>query len=190
MGNRQFVTIRAATAAEICAHFDLKSGARQLMRDGMDLGEFVDALTANKQYLAGIDFVAHALPAREGIWWGCLCVQHACGDALSAPDWAACRAAAKWVLRPTEENRAAAKAPAEVAGLGSPAGALAVAANQTGGNIAPPKAPPMAPGPFAPAKAVAMAVKLAATKGDPVRILDRQRSYFELGIAVAEGRYT
>lgn len=190
MGDGQLVKIRAATAAEVSAHFDLNKDARQLLRDGMAPREFVEALMANNQYLAGIDFVAHALPAREAIWWGCLCVQHACGDALSAPDWAARRAAVQWVLRPTEENRAAAKAPAEVAGLGSPAGALAAAANQTGGNMAPPKAPPMAPAPWAPAKAVAMAVKLAATKGNPVRIIDRQRSYFELGVAVAEGRYT
>src|SRR6516165_6189480 len=120
MGNGQLVKIRAATAAEVSAHFDLNVEARQLLRDGLAPREFVDALMANKQYLAGIDFVAHALPAREGIWWGCLCVQHACGDALAASDWAACRAAVQWVLWPSEENRAAAKAPAEAAGLGSP----------------------------------------------------------------------
>jgi hypothetical protein len=189
MGDGQLVKIKAATAAEVAAHFDLKNEARQFLLEGMAPKEFVDALMANRQYLAGIDFVAHGLPPREAIWWGSLCLQHACGDALSASDWAACRAAVQWVLWPTDENRAAAKAPAEAAGLGSPAGALAAAANQTGGNLAPPKGPPVAP-PFAPPKAVALAVKLAATKGDPARIIDRQRSYFELGIAVAEGRYT
>jgi hypothetical protein len=189
MGDGQLVKIGAATAAQVSEHFDLKNEARELLRDGMVPREFVDALMASKQYLAGIDFMAHALPAREAIWWGCLCLQHASGDALSAPDWAACRAAVQWVLWPTDENRAAAKAPGEAAGLGSPARALAAAANQTGGNVAPPKAPPMAPAPFAPAKAVAIAVKLAATKGDPVRIIDRQRSFFELGIGVAAGRY-
>jgi hypothetical protein len=34
----------------------------------------------------GIDFIAHALPAREAVWWGCLCLQHACGSNLSPAD--------------------------------------------------------------------------------------------------------
>jgi hypothetical protein len=183
------VKIKAMTAAEICATFELNRQARQLLRDSMPPHEFLEALMSHKQYVAGIDFMAHALPAREAIWWGCLCMQHACGDNLSAPERAASRATAQWVLQPTEENRAAAKAPAEAAGPASPAGALASATNLTVGNAAPPKASPTAPAPFASAKSVATAVKLASVKGDPAGIVDRQRSYFELGIGVAEGRY-
>lgn len=183
------VRVTGATAGEICARFDLKKEAQPLLRDGMGPREFVEALVANKQYVAGIDFVAHALPAREAVWWGCLCLQHACGGSLSAEERAACQAAVHWVLTPSEENRAAAKAPAEKMGPGSPAGQLAMAANQTGGNLASPKAPPMPPAVFAPAKAVAGAVKLASTKCDPVRIVETQRSFVELGIGVAEGRF-
>ncbi len=93
-------------------------------------------------------------------------------------------------MQPTEKNRAAAKDPAQAAGPASPAGALAAAANQTGGNVAPPKAPPMPPGPFAPAKAVAMAVKLATLKADPAAIVETQRLFLELGIGVAQGRFS
>jgi hypothetical protein len=189
MSNGPHVKAKAATAAEICTRFDPKKEARLLLRDDMGLREFTEALVANKQCLVGIDFIAHALPAREAVWWGCLCLQHACGSNLSPPDKVACKAAVQWVLEPTEENRAAAKAPAEAAGPASPAGALAAAANQTGGNLAPPQAPPMPPGAFAPAKAVAGAVKLATTKGDPVKIADTQRLFVELGIGVTEGRF-
>jgi hypothetical protein len=140
VSNAAFIKVNGATVAEICARFDLKPEARPLRRDGMEPRALVEALLANKQYTAGIDFIAHALPAREAIWWGCLCLQHAYGNDLSAPDKAADQAAVQWVLEPTEENRAAAKAPAEAAGHASPAGALARAANQTGGNLAPPKA--------------------------------------------------
>ena len=190
MSNIPLVKIRAATAAEVCANFDLKKEARPFLRDGMTPRAFLEALLANKQYLAGIDFLSHALPPREAIWWGCLCFQHACGNELSVPDKAACRAAVRWVLAPSEEYRAAARQPAEAAGPASPAGGLATAAHLTGGNIAPPKAPPMSPAPFAHAKAVSGAAKLASTKSDPVRIAETQKIYVELGIAIAEGRFS
>lgn len=190
MSKPALVKVAARTAAEVCAHFNLDRSARQLLGDGMEPREFAETLMANQQYLAGIDFVAHALPAREAIWWGCLCVQHACGDALTAQEKAALRCAVNWVLQPTEANRAAAKIPAEEAGPASPAGVLASAANQTGGSLAPPHLPPVPPGPFAPAMGVANAVKFASLKGDPLKMADRRRSYVELGIGVAEGRYT
>lgn len=177
------------TVAEICSRFSLDPAAQALLKDGMGARDFAEALARKKLNVAGIDFIAHALPAREAIWWGCLCFQHVCGETMSDPERAACRAAVQWILQPTEENRAAAKIPGDIAGAGTPAGALATAANQTGGNIAPPGAPPMAPGPFAPAKAVAIAVKIASTKSDPARIVETQRAFFELGVGVAEGRY-
>jgi hypothetical protein len=177
------------TASELCAHFNLERCARRLLDDRMGSSEFLEALVASKQYLAGIEFMAHALPAREAIWWGCLCLQYACGNELSASEKAACKAAVRWVLQPLEGNRAAAKGPAEAAGPASPAGALAMAANQTGGSLALPNLPPLPPRPFAPARAVANAVKFASLKGDPVRTADRQRLFVELGMGVAEGRF-
>jgi uncharacterized protein DUF6931 len=186
--NGSLVKVKARTAAEISAHMTLADGPRRLLKAGMGPREFVDALLARQEYVTAVDFIAHALPAREAVWWGSLCLQHAYGNALSQAERAAARAAVQWVLEPTEPYRAATKAPGDAAGSGSPAGLLAGAAHQTGGNLAPPKAPPVAPPPFAPAKAVAGAVKLAVTKGDPVRVTDTQRLYVELGIGVAEGR--
>jgi hypothetical protein len=181
--------VKASTAAEVCARFDLKKKARQLLGEGMGPREFVQALLANKEYIAGIDFMAHALPAREAVWWGCLCVQHAYGGDLCSPEKEACAAAVQWVIQPTEEHRAAAQFSAQAAGRASATGQLAIAVHQTGENVAPPNAPAKPPAPFAPAKAVALAVNLAANKADPVKIADTQRSFLELGIGVAEGRF-
>lgn len=189
MNNIPLVKIHAVTAAEVCARFEVAEKTRPLLRDGMGPREFVEALVADKQYAVGIDFIAHALPAREAVWWGCLCLQHACGNNLAPPDKAAARAAVQWVRRPTEENRAAARAPAQVAGSASPAGALARAANWTGGSLGPPDAPPVPPGPFMPATAVATAVKFAAIKVEPAESAGIRRLFVELGIGVAEGRY-
>src|SRR5579864_2694697 len=100
----------------------------------MDPAQFVNALIENKKYIDAIDFMAHALPVREGIWWGCLCMQHAVGDRLSPPERVAAAAVVRWVMQPTEETRTAARAPAEAADPLSPAGALAMAAYQAGGS--------------------------------------------------------
>jgi len=188
MSGRPFVVITAATAAEVCGRFNIKKEALALLRDGMLPGEFAEALMAGKQYVTSIDYMAHALPAREAVWWGCLCLQHACGDNLPPLDKEACRAAVQWVVQPTEWNCAAALAPAQAAGMASPAGGLAMAVFQTGGNVAPPGAPPMAPQPFAPAKAVAGAVKMACTKADPMKIVETQRLFVELAMGMAEGQ--
>jgi hypothetical protein len=188
VSHRPLVKLGAATAAEICAHFELKEEAKKLLRDGMDPQAFVAALIENKKYLDAMAFMAHALPVREGIWWGCLCMQHALGDDLNPADRAAATAAIQWVMQPSEENRAAAKAPAASADPMSPAGALATAASLTGGSIHPPELPFKPPPPFAPQGAVARAVKVASLKGEPAAIAKTQRSYVELAIQVAEGR--
>jgi hypothetical protein len=187
LNQEQLIKIQAATAAEVCASFDLGKEAKKLLRDGMQPREFVVALIENKKYLDAIDFMAHALPVREGIWWGCLCMQHALGDQLSPPDRAAVTAAVQWLMNPTEENRAAAKAPAMASEPVSPAGALAMAASMTGGSIYPPELPFKPPPPFASQQAVARAVKLASIKCQPTP--KTQRSYVELAIQVAEGRF-
>ncbi len=168
--------IQAATAAEVCTRFDLKPEARALLRDGMGPPQFVAELVEKKHYAAAIDFLAYALPAREAIWWAYLCMHHACGDKRSEPERMAVIAGVRWVLQPGEENRAAAKSPSEAAGPASLPGLLAMAVHMTASN------------PAASSRSVATAVKLAATKSEPAKLLDTQRLFVNLGIDIAEGR--
>jgi len=189
MSNGPFLKIRAATAAEICAHFDLDDEAKPPLRDAIDPRQFVTALLENKRCIDAIHFMAHALPAREAIWWGCLCIQHAFGNDLTPADRAAATAAVRWVMQPTEDHRIAAKAPADEAPPPSAAGALAFATFHTGGNVAPTGLPPMSPEPFASARAVALAVTLASVKADPPKIVKMQKAYVELATQVAEGSF-
>ena len=188
MSNGALVKIETETAAEICAYFDLQDEAKPLLRDGMNPYDFVTALIEKRRCVDAVRFMAHALPVREGIWWGCLCMQHAFGNDLTPPDRAAATAAVQWVMQSTEENRMASKAPADAAPPPSVAGALAMAAFQSGGNVASPNLPATPPAPFAAAKSIALAVTLASIKTEPVKIARMQRSYVELAIEVAEGR--
>lgn len=189
MGDTPVVQVGQATAAEICARFTLSKEARALIREGMGPGPFIEALFADKQYIAGIEFLAHALPPREAVWWGCLCLQHACGKDMSSPDNAAARAAVEWVLQPSDNTRVGAKAQGEAAGRASIAGALAIAAYQTGPVFAVPGGPTAPVPPFAAAKSIANAVKLACTKSGPLRVIETQKSFVELGLGVANGRF-
>lgn len=166
--------IKATTAAEVCAQFDLPRKARALLRPGIAPPEFMNALLAHQEFAAGIDFLAYALPVREAVWWGCLCMQHACGDKLTPVDKSAAIAAVRWVDQPTEETRAAAIAPAQAAGPASPAGTLARAVSQAAGD---------------PRSSIANAVHLASVKAGGAAMCGRQKSYIELGIAIANGKF-
>lgn len=142
-----------------------------------NIGELVQLLVAKKQYLAGVDFLSQALPAREAIWWGCLCMRHVTVNKFSPMDRAACKAAVQWVLQPNEENRSAGKIPGDAAGHSSPAGLLAMAVALSAQHSHR-------------EKMVANAVKLASTKAVPAKIVDTQRLFVELGIGVADARFT
>lgn len=177
MNQTPLVKIRARTAAEVCANFHLDSRAKELLRDGISPEEFVTALIEKRNLVAVIDFLAHALPPREGIWWACLCAEHALGENWTAPDKAAATAAVMWVMQPAEENRAAAKAPAEGCDPLSPAGSVASAASHTASEP-----------PFAWAKEIARAVILACIKAPPANIGKMQKCYVDLGLEIAEGK--
>lgn len=184
--------VKAATASEICQHFDVPAEAKPLLAPKATPREFLDALVSARQFQAAIRFLAHALPPREAIWWGSLCVKHVAGPSLPAPETEALKAAVVWVLDPTDANRNAAKVPAEAAGFEAPAGALATAATWTGGSLTPPmpKVPPVVPGPYLPARGVLAAVVLASVKGPGAAVEETQRLFVDLGIGVAEGKVT
>ncbi len=174
------------TASELCGHLSLTPEARAALKTGMSCREFLTALLARRLHASALDFVAHALPAREAIWWGCLCLQHSSGGALQPSEKAAFKAAVEWVIRPGESTRLAAKEPAEIAGSRSAGGALARAAHQTGGSLGPANCAPIPPPPYLPAKTVAMAVKFISLRGDPRQMSERQRCYVELGIEMMQ----
>lgn len=167
--------VRRISATEICTRFELSSEARPLLKPDIGVREFAEILLANDQNAAAIDLIAHALASREAVWWGCLCLQHSCGQSLSASEKAACKAAVEWVQEPTDAYRTAAKAPAETLGSCTPAGALATAAHTAEDCLASRISPIGDPGSFASARLVAIAVKLASIKVEAVKIAGTQR---------------
>jgi hypothetical protein len=132
--------------------------------------------------------IAHALPAREAVWWACACSSHtaACG-ADPAAETKVREAAEEWVRKQTDEHRRGAMKEAETAGFGSPEAWAAVGAFWSGDSMAPPEAPKVPPQPHFTGLAVAGSVALAAVRGPATRRETRLRRFLVSAKDIAAG---
>jgi len=179
------VKITRATA-EICGLFRLSPEARGLLDPALAPAEFIDRLYGAGYYIDAIRFLAHALPARQIVWWACLMARGALVD--NSPDHVkAIEAAEAWVYHPDEEHRRAAMSTASPVANDIPARWAAMAAAWSGGSLAPPDAPVVPPGETLPAQAASGAVLLAAVKPEPERAPERHRNAIAQAIDIARG---
>src|SRR5260370_15552329 len=132
--------------------------------------------------------VAHAMPAREAVWWACACSRHtAPSGANPAAETTVREAAEEWVRRQTDEHRRAAMKQAETAGFGSPEAWAAVAAFWSGDSMGPSEAPKVPPQPHFTGLAVAAAVPLAAARGPAARRATRLQRFLVSAKDIASG---
>ena len=132
--------------------------------------------------------IAHALPAREAVWWACACSRHTapCG-AQPAAEAKLREAAEEWVRKPTDDHRRAAMKEAEAMGFGSAEAWAAVGAFWSGDSMAPPEAPKVPPQPHFTGLAVAGSVALAALRGPATRQEARLRRFLGSARDIAAG---
>lgn len=184
MAAQTWAHVAARKAKEICAALSLHDSASALLDDDPAPAQFLERLLEVGDFKTALTFMAFALPARQAVWWGCLCLEIARGNNLSAREEQALRAAVRWVLEPTETHRQAANAPpADAAGLATPAGNLAKAAFWSGGSMLPPGQPVLAPPPVLRPQAVCRAVTALAGEAAAAH---RERAYRQL-LAIATG---
>lgn len=189
MTTPKFTKVAAKTAAEICAHVKLGDPAQQLLTAGLLPEHYLDKLLSYQQFADGIKFLAHALPPREAVWWGCLCLRLVSDPAKMPPEQAAAlHAAVQWVLHPEEKQRREAEAAGEKADLASAAGCLATGAFFNAGSLNPPKLPVAPAKPYMTAKTVSGAVLLSTILSGPKKIKQCQRQFLVLGLGVAMGK--
>lgn len=125
--------------------------------------------------VAAIDYIGHALPRMEAIWWAARLID---GEARRHPppprDRQALDHALRWLGEPDDDNRRASYEAAEAAGERSAERMLAMAAFFSGGSIAPPDLPPVLPAPETACRFVVGAVLAAAYRTDaPEAVLTR-----------------
>ncbi|MGE5346619.1 MAG: DUF6931 family protein [Acidithiobacillales bacterium] len=176
--------IGARMAFEVCERFDIGDDARKLLKPEASPLQYLELLKGKKLLTAAIQFLAHALPKREAVFWACVCAR----SAGTFPDSAALRAAETWVADPSEKNRRAGQSAALADGVHTAAGCAAMAAFVSGGSLGPPEAPPAPPAEHLTSSNVAGAVLFAAiAKGGGERMSEHLSQFLESGLEVARG---
>src|SRR5262245_44527332 len=90
-----------ASAAEVCSRYAAAGEAPP--PGGSAARDYFERLCREERYDTAIVFLAHALPARAAVWWGCVCLWDVARLSPRPPVEAALGAAVRWVLEPTEE---------------------------------------------------------------------------------------
>ena len=150
--------------------------------------QFLHWLIEQELYVEAIRYLAHALPAREAVWWACVSARRSLGGEPWPEDVAALEAAEAWVFKPQDDDlRRAAMQAAQATDLQSAAALAAVACFFSGGSIAPPEAEPEPPGEHLCSTMAASAVLYAVTRGADERAPDRYRMLLDMGLDIAAG---
>jgi hypothetical protein len=187
MSNGVWTKVTAKTSREVCKSFALEKAAAPLLKDGQTPKQLFDLLLEKGHLLDAVRLLAHSLPKREAVWWALQCARQAHGANPAPPVAQALAATEKWVTDPKEENRRAAQAVAEAAGVGTPAGCAAMAAFWSGGSLAPPAAPVVPPPEHLTGHGAGCAVMLAAVLSEPEKAEQKHRAFLKLGSDVAAG---
>jgi hypothetical protein len=171
--------------ASICEVAELGEEAMALMLPDQKPPDFVALLVDRKLYPDAVRFLAHGLPKREAVWWGWMSARRSAGENAPPKIKAALEATERWIAQPTEDNRRAAHAAAQIAKFTTAAGCAGLGAFFSGGSLAPPEVPPVPPGEYLTAKAIAGAVNLAAMGGEPREAPEKFKSFIAQGVDVA-----
>lgn len=165
--------IRFTTARQVAEAFPEAADALGDASDGVSPIDHLNALQQDEDPMPALTFAALALPKREAVWWGCLCIR---GAGISGPSITeGLRLAETWVRTPEEAERRAAGEFAEQEYFEGPAAWIAFAAFTTSGSLAPAGLQAVAPNPELSGRAVATSVLLAAEDDDPLVRLEKLR---------------
>ena len=157
---------------------------------GREMGEeppvdFLRGFTESDEPMAGVTFAAFALPRREALWWGCLCLRQLGG--LDADGQAALAAAEAWVAKPDDDVRRAAGKIAAEQEFGNAGAMIAQAAFCSGGSLSPAEFGAVPPGPDLTAKCLNGALLVAIGSSEPTEIAGNARRCILCAIDFAEG---
>lgn len=173
--------------AELARQLQLDMKACALLAQDQTVAEYVLCLAQDGQFPAALSVLAHALPKREAVWWGCVALREAEPPDPGSPAEAALAAAESWVYNPGEQTRQPIGEAAAKAGLGTPTGWAAMAAFWSGGSLAPPDSPVVPPKDDLTGKAVAGAISLAAIDDDPQRAAGKSVAFIKMALDIAHG---
>jgi hypothetical protein len=185
MSTQDVGPIHQRRLSELCADLELSAPARELIRNELKPLEY--ALILNKRHMHpdAVRVLARLFPKREGVWWACQCARQSV-QVLPAKGAIALAATEAWVADPRDETRQPLFQLANTAGMGTPAGAAALAAYASGGSIMPPELPATEPAESLTSEflvASVLSAGVADPAGDPFA---RYRLFVEQGVSLCE----
>ena len=187
MSGNTLIKLRAAAMDEVLSRVGLTGESAALLQSEPDVGTALLRLEEAGFVSEAAKLMGHALPAREAVWWACMCAHHTMPADLSNSDRAAVEAAQQWVRKQTDETRREAFDHAQKAGFGTPEAWAAVAAFWSGDSLSPLGQAKTPPAPHLTGTAVIGSVVLAAVRTYPERREDRLRRFLASGREIAGG---
>jgi hypothetical protein len=146
---------------------------------------FLTLLVSQGRLDEAVTFCAYLLPRREAVWWACGCARALLGD-IARDEAHGLLAAEAWVCDPNDELRRAALAIGNDGESGNPLTWVALAAGWSGGLLsAHPKAPRPMP-PYMTARAIRVAVLIAAHRLNKGQRAARLKACIAEGISLAQ----
>ncbi|AIW13984.1 DUF6931 domain-containing protein [Vibrio tubiashii] len=150
------------TCGQILPRFTASDEAKELLNEELSVEQTIQLLQDNALNNDLVQFLAHALPVREAIWWASLCIQLR-NDVWNATQAQCIQTAQQWVQAPAEDLRRKAELLSNRLELNCGPSWLAQAIFWNGsGSIVAPDLPAVLPDPFLYAKAVAGSINHAA----------------------------
>jgi hypothetical protein len=154
----------AAPLAPLLPRLELPPEAEAGVASCALVSEAVDHLAKQNMLVEAARLCAHALPAREAVWWAARCAAVTAPRDVSPADREACALAEAWVRKPADATRREAMEKAQTAGFTTAEAWTAVAAFWSGDSMSPPDQPKVPPAPHLTGTAVAGAVILASVR--------------------------
>ncbi len=179
MGNDSVANPPGSPLRQLCERAKIGDEAKALLTDALSTKEFLALLEEKELFRDALRIVAHMLPKREAIGWGCLCVRHILPNPKEKrlPD--AQLAAERWVSAPTEENRWAAKQAADSEDRRTPSGMLALAVFFAGPSLAAPHLRPVPPPERMTSKMVGIGVVLSGVVSEPKKAKEKYQVFMQ-----------
>jgi hypothetical protein len=176
--------IRFNDAADVFEAFPVLAHFAKRPNDPIEALAYARKLNVETPPSAVLAYLAHLLPRREAIWWGCQSVSAALGPAAQDEGL---RLATQWVREPDEARRREALNYVLASDLKLATSWLARAVAHSGGSLVAPDQPSTPAAPDACAQSVNAAVVIATTSMPPLMILPWIRACADAGVRFAAG---
>lgn len=159
-----FSRLRMRSLPDLCTQMDASSEVRGFITPNASFETLLQSLINHEHWFDAASLLAHGMPARSSIWWGCqVCTRFLpVEEAPAAEQREVLELCRKWVIEPEDETRMATFRASTGIPNNSAAHWIGMAVFWATGNITPDAGVVTQPPPYLYARGVAAGIDLAA----------------------------